>query len=45
MLNEEDILEQFTKKEDILNIFNLINSKKIIRTQHFYDRLIFRDLD
>lgn len=44
MLNEDDILGQFTKKEDILRIFNLIKSKRIIKTSHFYDRLIFRDL-
>jgi len=45
MLNEDDVLEQFTKKEDILKIFNLIKSKRIIKTSHFYDRLVFRDLD
>ena len=45
MLNEDDILGQFTNKEDILRIFNLINSKKIIKTRHFYDRLVMRDLD
>ena len=28
MLNEDDILEQFTKKEDILKIFNLIADHK-----------------
>ena len=44
MLNEDDILEQFTKKEDIFKIFNLIKNKRIIKTHHFYDRLIFRDL-
>ena len=44
MLNEDDVLEQFTGKEDILKIFHLINSKKIIKTQHFYDRLLMRDL-
>lgn len=45
MLNEDDVLEQFTKKEDILKLFNFIRSKRIIKTPHFYDRLIFRDLD
>ena len=45
MSEEDEILEQFTKGEDICKIFNLIKSKKIIRTEHFYDRLIFRDLD
>jgi len=44
MLNEDDVLEQFTNKEDILKIFNLINSKKIVKTPHFYDRLFMRDL-
>ncbi len=44
MLGEDDILKQFTKKEDILKIFDLIISKKIVKTQHFYDRLIMRDL-
>lgn len=43
--NEEDILEQFTKKEDICKIFDLIKSKKIIKTKHFYERIILRDLD
>ncbi len=42
---EDEIVNQFTKKEDILNIFNLIKSRKIIKTKHFYDRLIFRDLE
>lgn len=45
MLNEDNILEQFTKEEDITRIFNLIKSKKIIKTEHFYRRLILRDLD
>lgn len=40
MLNEDDVLEQFTKKEDILKIFNLINNGKIVKTPHFYDRLL-----
>lgn len=44
MLNEDDILKQFTRKEDILKIFHLINSKKIVKTPHFYDRLLMRDL-
>ena len=44
MLNQDDILEQFTKKEEILKIFNLINSKRIIKTSHFQNRLIMRDL-
>ena len=43
-MQEEDILEQFTKKEDISGIFDLVKSKKIVKTQHFYDRLIMRDL-
>lgn len=45
MFGEDEIIKQFTKKNDILKIFNLINSKKIIKTKHFYDRLIFRDLN
>jgi len=45
MLNEDDILEQFTNKEDILRIFDLVNSKQIVKTQHFYNRIIFRDLN
>lgn len=45
MLNEDDILEQFTKDEDILGIFNLINNKNIVKTKHFYNRLLMRDLD
>ncbi len=45
MLNEDDVLEQFTNKEDISKIFNLINSKKIAKTPHFYDRLLMRDLN
>jgi hypothetical protein len=44
MSNEEDILEQYTKKEEILRIFNLINSKKLVKTPHFHDRLIMRDI-
>lgn len=45
MLDEDEILEQFTNEEDILKIFNLIKSKPIIKTKHFYERLILRDLD
>jgi len=45
MLDEDDVLEQFTNKENILRIFNLINSKKITKTTHFYDRLLMRDLN
>lgn len=41
----DEILEQFIKRGDILKIFSLIKSKKIIKTKHFYDRLLFRDLD
>ena len=44
MLNEDNILEQYLKEEDINRIFELIKSKKIIKTPHFYDRIIFRDL-
>ena len=44
MLDEDEILEQFTNEEDILKIFNLIKSKPIIKTKHFYERLILRDL-
>ena len=44
MLNEDNILEQYVKEEDINLIFELIKSKKIIKTPHFYERLIFRDL-
>ena len=44
MLSEDDILEQYTEKKDISRIFDLIKSKKIIKTRHFYERLIFRDL-
>ena len=44
MLKEDDILEQYVKEEDINRIFELIKNKKIIKTPHFYDRLIFRDL-
>jgi len=43
-MQEEDILEQFTKKEDISRIFDLVTSKSIVKTQHFYNRLIMRDL-
>jgi len=44
MLNEDEILEQFTKEEDILKIFNLIN-KRIVKTAHFHNRIILRDID
>lgn len=44
MLNEDDILKQYTEKQDIVKIFNLINSKKIVKTSHFYDRIILRDV-
>lgn len=45
MKNQDEILEQFTDKININKIFELIKSKKIIKTPHFYERLIFRDLD
>jgi len=45
MFDENEILEQFTKREDILRIFNLIKSKRIIKTPHFYERIILRDID
>jgi len=45
MLNEDDVLKQIAEKEEILKIFNLIKNKKIVKTQHFYDRLLMRDLD
>jgi len=41
----EDILEQFTNKEDIIKIFNLITSKRIIKMHHFYKRIVMRDLN
>ena len=44
MLNEDDILGQYSNKEDIIKIFNLIKNSKIIKTQHFYDRILLRDL-
>jgi len=44
MLDGDSILKQYTKKEDIDRIFGLIKNKKIIKTRHFYDRLILRDL-
>ncbi len=44
MLNEDDILEQYTKNEDINKIFDLVTNKKIVKTRHFYNRLIMRDL-
>lgn len=44
MLDDSDILEKYTKKEDINKIFGLITRNKIIKTQHFYDRLIMRNL-
>ena len=44
MLKGDDILEQFIDRKEILNIFDLINSKRIIKTEHFYDRIILRDL-
>ena len=45
MLDEDEILEQFTSEENILNIFNLIKSKPIFKTKHFYERIIIRNLD
>ena len=44
MLDEDNILKQFTRKEDILKIFNFIKSNRIIKTSHFHDRLLMRDL-
>ena len=44
MSYENEILEQSAKKEDIIKIFNLVNSNKIIKTQHFYDRIFLRDV-
>lgn len=44
MLKEDDILEQYTEKEQINEIFNLIKKNKIIKTSHFYERIILRDI-
>jgi len=44
MIDEDDILMQFVKKEDIIRIFELILSKRIVKTKHFYERLFLRDI-
>lgn len=44
MFNEDDILEQYTEKGEINKIFNLIKNSRIIKTSHFYNRIILRDV-
>ncbi len=41
----DKILRQYTKKEDIEKIILLVKNKKIIKTSHFFDRILFRDLE
>ena len=41
---EDKILEQYTEKEDIKRIFKLVIKNKIIKTEHFYRRILERDV-
>jgi len=43
-MQTEDILEQYTEKEKIKEIFNLLNAKNIIKTDHFKERIAERDI-
>ena len=42
---KDKLVKQFIDKREILRVFNLINLNRIIKTSHFYDRLLFRNLD
>ena len=43
-MQEDEILEQYTKKEKIKEVVDLITLKQIIKTSHFYKRIIERDI-
>lgn len=45
MEKDDELLEQYTDKNKITEIFELINKNRIIKTRYFYDRILFRDID
>lgn len=45
MEKDNEILEQYTNKNKITEIFELINKNKMIKTRYFYDRILFRNID
>ncbi len=44
MEKEEEIIEQYTAKEDIDKIFALVMKNKLVKTEHFNIRVIERDI-
>ena len=42
---EDEVINQYVKKEEIKEIINIIKNKRIIKTDHFYFRIHQRNID